>query len=298
MLGAFLFACSSKESLPETPAGSVDVKSAVWSLEENPGSYTFWFSPTEGLESVEVMELADNYIKVVVPQTGENISLSGEGALLSYGRYNVQASTLSEYPVAELSVVLPSDNTVKLSVKVCDAQGDGFSADFHGFCTKCPVPEVQREKISFDRKAFFYFFGDITLSGLRDYYLVLTDAPYTGVTPSSLKLTAAGHILAIEFGAIQKEASKFILPTGVYYPSANYSNLSWLYSNTALVAYNDSGSQDGIFVPCREITVAEENGIYTIRGSYQNSKLDIVDFEYVGELGTAEDMSNASDIVR
>lgn len=298
MSGAFLFACSNKESLPETPAGLVDVKSAVWSLEENPGSYTFWFSPTEGLEDVDVMKLADNYIKVVVPQTGENISLSDGNALVSYGKYNVQSSTLSEFPVAELSVVLPSDNTVKLSVKAYDAKGEGFCADFHGFCTKCPVVPEQNEKISFDRKAFFYFFGDVTLSGLRDYYIVLTDAPFTGATPGAMKLTGAGHILAIELSAIQREVAKFTLPAGTYYPAANYSNLSWLYSNTALVAYNASGSQDGISIPCKEITITEKDGVYTIKGSYQNSSLDIVDFEYVGELGTAEDMSSASDIVQ
>ena len=244
------------------------------------------------------MELADDYIKVVVPQTGENISLSAEGVLVSYGKFNVQASTLSSYPVAELSVVLPSENTVKLAVKAYDAAGEGFCADFHGFCTKCPAEPEKREKISFDRKAFFYFFGDLTLNGLRDYYLVFTDAPYTGSTPGALKLYSAGHVLAIELSAVQKEASKLVLPAGTYYPSANYSNFGWLYANTAIAAYNASGSLDGAYVPCMEITVSEEDGVYTVSGSYQNSSLDIVDFEYVGKLGTAEDMSGLSDIVQ
>ena len=147
--GAATLACSNAALDPDSGLAKVEVKSAVWSAAENPGSYTFWFSPTEGLGDVKAMTLADDYIKVVVKELGESISLNSEDALLSYGKYNVQASTLAGFASAELSVVLPSENTVKLSVRVEGADGEGFASDFHGFCTKCPVEQEPARTLRF-----------------------------------------------------------------------------------------------------------------------------------------------------
>lgn len=288
--GAGLLACSNKEAAPESDLAAVEIRSAVWSLSANPGSYTFWFSPTAGLEDEKAMTLADDCIKVVVKEPGEKIDLSSDGALLSYGKYNVQASTLAAFVDAELSVVLPSENTVRLSVRVRDAEG-GFSSDFHGFCTKSPAAEETARTLKLDRQVFFRYYRDInSISGLRDYYIAFSNAPFK-ISDGSIGLTGAGYLVAIELCAVQPEASKLKLPTGTYVLTGRYTDRSWLFGNTVVVHYNSSHSNDATYYLCDDVTVSEENGVYTIRTKFQDSDLGLTDIEYVGSVEDAEDWS-------
>ena len=289
--GAATLACSNAALDPDSGLAKVEVKSAVWSAAENPGSYTFWFSPTEGLGDVKAMTLADDYIKVVVKELGESISLNSEDALLSYGKYNVQASTLAGFASAELSVVLPSENTVKLSVRVEGADGEGFASDFHGFCTKCPVEQEPARTLRLDRQVFFRYYRDInSISGLKDYYIAFSNAPYK-VSDGSIGLTSAGYLVAIELCAVQGEASKLKLPTGTYSLTGYYSDRSWILGNTIVVHYNSSQSNDATYYLCDDVTVSEHNGVYTLRTTFQDSDLGLTAIEYVGKIEEAEDWS-------
>lgn len=263
----------------------------MWSAAENPGSYTFWFSPTEGLEDIKAMTLADDYVKVVIGELGEDISLNSEGTLLSYGKYNVQTSTLAEFASAELSITLPSENTVKLSARVSDVEGNGFTVDFHGFCTKCPVEPEPTRTLKLDRQVFFRYYRDLNaISGLRDYYIALSNVPYK-ISNGNVSLTSAGYIVAIELCAVQSTDSKLKLPTGTYSLTGRYSDRSWILGNTVVVHYNSSQSSDATYYLCDDVTISEDNGTYTIRTTFQDSDLGLTAIEYVGNIDEAEDWS-------
>ncbi len=291
MGGATILACSNKTLNPDSGLAKLEIRSAVWSAAENPGSYTFWFSPTAGLEDVKAMTLADDYVKVVVGELGEDISLDSEGTLLSYGKYNVQASTLAEFASAELFVTLPSENTVKLSARVSDADGNGFTVDFHGFCTKCPVEPEPTRTLKLDRQVFFRYYRNLNaISGLRDYYIALSNVPYK-ISDGNVSLTSAGYIVAIELCAVQSTDSKLKLPTGTYSLTGRYSDRSWILGNTVVVHYNSSQSSDATYYLCDDVTISEDNGTYTIRTTFQDSDLGLTAIEYVGNIDEAEDWS-------
>ena len=72
--------------------------------------YTFYFSPTKDLASLNAMLLADNYIKIVTKTPTGDIDLLNEGNSLSYEDVAVSAGTSDKVSKSSLSAPRKSLN--------------------------------------------------------------------------------------------------------------------------------------------------------------------------------------------
>ena len=68
--------------------------------------YTFYFSPTKDLSSLNAMLLADNYIKVVTRTPTGSIDLLSEGNSLLYEDIDISSGTSDQVSRSSLSLKL------------------------------------------------------------------------------------------------------------------------------------------------------------------------------------------------
>lgn len=286
MQGFFLYHATGGGQEPDPAQDSLEIQSAVYTVSSDDGAYTFWFSPTAGLVSPDAMLLADDYIKIQTRTASGDIDLSDDGAELSYDGLAVNSSNYSsDFTSASASLSLRAENVVSMNVDVTSVSGRTIKTDFYGFCTKYDPDAASAAEedgtICLDKAAFYYYFGET--DGLREYYLLLTDAAYTGDTGGTMMLTEEGYILSVDLCAVQDAASKYVLPSGTYTEGSSSGNFFYTTSNT-MVIYFDESLQQTQYQLAETVEVTVKDDVYTISALFLDSDLQVKRVSFTGEL--------------
>ncbi len=308
VLLAFAYSCEKPSSDVDVEKGvTVAVNSAVWSVDSVQTTiagkqhidykYTLWFSPTEGLTDREGMILADDYIcaEIVSDEAPSgDFAFSSANVSLSYAGIEVNRSTVDNFTVAELYVNLLSDNVVEFNTTVTPKTGKGFSASYHGFCSKWPDSTTTKGKcITLDRVPFFYYAGPATSDpSVTEYYLLFSSADITGDSAAEASLTQEGYLLCIDLYATPDPENKKHLPSGVYSRAASVSDHTWTTSNSMIEYYDASLSRSSYQIGQSDVSISEsEDGKYSFKVAFQNAEYAVDTLCFSGELPSPKDLT-------
>ncbi len=104
--------------------------SALYVYDEVETTYTFYFSPSEGITTLEAMWQADDYLRIITALPSGDIDLTAAGNELVYKDITVSASTAGNIVSSSLQLRLPSLTEVKMEAKVETANGQTLDANY------------------------------------------------------------------------------------------------------------------------------------------------------------------------
>ena len=175
------------------------IGSVVYQVDETGKTYTFYFSPTEGLLDLDAMLLADDYIKIETDTPTGDIDLLAEGNSLLYKKVDISAASADNTAKSTLSLQLTSLTTVKMTLDAAMKSGETLTASYNGTCSRHSEQSGQGEGIVLDTPVFSWWLGsEKPASGANDYYIAVTDAPYTIQSGVQAALTEPGYMLVID----------------------------------------------------------------------------------------------------
>lgn len=125
----------------------IDIKSAVYAVdEENANLFTFYLSPTEGLETVKEMEAADDYLKVMVEEPAGTVDTQAQLFSIDYEDISVSKTSMVGYANVNLSVnLLEQTSHLVLYVDVKTENGKTLLARYNNTCTLYELPTLNNQ---------------------------------------------------------------------------------------------------------------------------------------------------------
>lgn len=125
----------------------IDIKSAVYAVdEENDDLFTFYLSPTEGIETVKGMETADNYLKVSVENPTGTVDTKNQLFSIEYEDISVSKTSMVGYANVDLSVnLLEQTSRLVLYVDVKTESGKTLLARYNNNCTHYKLPTLNNQ---------------------------------------------------------------------------------------------------------------------------------------------------------
>ena len=236
-----------------------DIQSVLYEYDNLNGVYTFFISPSEGIENIEAMLNANDFIKIVSSSANGQIDLTSEGNSLSYKDFVVSSAESSGIEYSELSLVLDGNN-LRLSLSVKKNSGDELRAEYHGTCTN-----VSENHITLDRAVMSCYMGKE--SELENYYIVLTNAEFK-LDGNEYSLESEGYALQMD---IYVDNAGFVLdlPEGEYGSSSTASNFTYSDKFSGIMMKDAAGNVSEL-IPLSDKVVIEASGnnTYTISASF------------------------------
>lgn len=125
----------------------IDIKSAVYAVdEENTDLFTFYLSPTEGIETVKEMEAAANYLKVSVEDPNGTVDTKNQLFSIDYEDISVSKTSMVGYANVDLSVnLLEQTSRLVLYVDVKTESGKTLLARYNNTCTLYKLPTLNNQ---------------------------------------------------------------------------------------------------------------------------------------------------------
>ena len=125
----------------------IDIKSAVYAVdEENTDLYTFYLSPTEGIETVKQMEEAADYLKVSVEDPAGTVDTKNQLFSIDYEDISVSKTSMVGYANVSLSVnLLEQTSRLVLYVDVKTESGETLLARYNNTCTLYKLPTLNNQ---------------------------------------------------------------------------------------------------------------------------------------------------------
>ena len=128
----------------------IDIKSVVYAVdEENTDLFTFYLSPTEGLETVKEMEKAADYLKVSVENPNGTVDTKNQLFSIDYEDISVSKTSMVDYANVDLSVnLLEQTSRLVLYVDVKTESGMTLLARYNNTCTLYKLPTSTTSTVS------------------------------------------------------------------------------------------------------------------------------------------------------
>lgn len=125
----------------------IDIKSAVYAVdEENADLFTFYLSPTEGIETVKQMEEAADYLKVSVEDPAGTVDTKNQLFSIDYEDISVSKTSMVGYANVNLSVnLLEQTSHLVLYVDVKTESGKTLLARYNNTCTRYELPTLNNQ---------------------------------------------------------------------------------------------------------------------------------------------------------
>lgn len=125
----------------------IDIKSVVYAVdEENTDLYTFYLSPTEGIETVKEMEKAADYLKVSVEDPAGTVDTKNQLFSIEYKDISVSKTSMVGYANVDLSVnLLEQTSRLVLYVDVKTESGKTLLARYNNTCTLYKLPTLNNQ---------------------------------------------------------------------------------------------------------------------------------------------------------
>lgn len=125
----------------------IDIKSAVYAVdEENTDLFTFYLSPTEGIETVKEMEAAADYLKVSVEDPAGTVDTKNQLFSIEYEDISVSKTSMVGYANVNLSVnLLEQTSRLVLYVDVKTESGKTLLARYNNNCTLYKLPTLNNQ---------------------------------------------------------------------------------------------------------------------------------------------------------
>lgn len=125
----------------------IDIKSVVYAVdEENDDLYTFYLSPTEGIETVKDMETAADYLKVSVEDPAGTVDTKNQLFSIDYEDISVSKTSMVGYANVDLSVnLLEQTSHLVLYVDVKTESGMTLLARYNNNCTLYELPTLNNQ---------------------------------------------------------------------------------------------------------------------------------------------------------
>lgn len=125
----------------------IDIKSAVYAVdEENTDLFTFYLSPTEGIETVKEMEKAADYLKVSVEDPNGTVDTKNQLFSIDYEEISVSKTSMVGYANVDLSVnLLEQTSRLVLYVDVKTESGETLLARYNNTCTLYKLPTLNNQ---------------------------------------------------------------------------------------------------------------------------------------------------------
>lgn len=125
----------------------IDIKSAVYAVdEENANLFTFYLSPTEGIETVKEMEDAADYLKVSVESPAGTVDTKNQLFSIDYEDISVSKTSMVGYANVNLSVnLLEQTSHLVLYVDVKTENGKTLLARYNNTCTLYELPKLNNQ---------------------------------------------------------------------------------------------------------------------------------------------------------
>ena len=125
----------------------IDIKSAVYAVdEENVNLFTFYLSPTEGIETVKEMEKAADYLKVSVEDPAGTVDTKNQLFSIDYEDISVSKTSMVGYANVDLSVnLLEQTSRLVLYVDVETESGETLLARYNNTCTLYKLPTLNNQ---------------------------------------------------------------------------------------------------------------------------------------------------------
>lgn len=295
ILGAgLMWSCTSETPSPELGGGNTfiycdeegSIESAVYTVEDK--VYTFYFSPTKGLVTLDAILLADDYIKVVTGTPSGDIDLLSQGNSLQYKNIDISSETPDNVSRSSLSLTLTSTTTAVMDIDVSMTSGETLLAHFDGICVRDAEDEADGD-IVLDKQIFFYYMGPAeTGAGTSDYYMALTNLEgWTGsFAGNNFTPQGEGYILTLDFyGKAGEDWKDF--PTGTFTESADRKEQTYYSApNYSFVSYCAAdGTVTDLKLNGGPVTVTyDNNGYYTVTAEFIDMDGNDRTITYTGEL--------------
>lgn len=125
----------------------IDIKSVVYAVdEENTDLFTFYLSPTEGIETVKEMEKAADYLKVSVEDPAGTVDTKNQLFSIEYKDISVSKTSMVGYANVDLSVnLLEQTSRLVLYVDVKTESGKTLLARYNNTCTRYKLPTLNNQ---------------------------------------------------------------------------------------------------------------------------------------------------------
>ena len=236
-----------------------DIQSVLYEYDNLNGVYTFFISPSKGIEDIEAMLNANDYIKITSSVANGEIDLTSEGNSLSYMDFSISSAESSGIEYSELSLVLDSNN-LRLSLSAKKNSGDELRAEYHGTCTN-----VSENHITLDRAVMSFYMGKE--SELENYYIVLTNAEFK-LDGNEYSLESEGYALQMDL-YVDNAGFVLDLPEGEYGSSSTASNFTYSDKFSGIMMKDAAGNVSEL-IPLSDKVVIEASGnnTYTISASF------------------------------
>ena len=236
-----------------------DIQSVLYEYDNLNGVYTFFISPSKGIEDIEAMLNANDYIKITSSVANGEIDLTSEGNSLSYMDFSISSAESSGIEYSELSLVLDGNN-LRLSLSVKKNSGDELRAEYHGTCTN-----VSENHITLDRAVMSFYMGKE--SELENYYIVLTNAEFK-LDGNEYSLESEGYALQMDL-YVDNAGFVLDLPEGEYGSSSTASNFAYSDKFSGIMMKDAAGNVSEL-IPLSDKVVIEASGnnTYTISASF------------------------------
>lgn len=292
--GAFT-SCSSDESggpatQPENTFTFADVqypiKSVVYTYDKETKFYSFYFSPTAGLMDLDIMLMANDYIKInTKTPAGDLMSMDKNGCSVDY-----KGLEMSAQGPASLYVLLGSVSTIKMDLNVTLTSGETLVGNYYGFCVFCSDEGEAIQTPPLTTQIFARYMGSVK-AGTSNYYLAVTNAEFTvgasNGTPT-FELTSEGYALVLDFyGTPSEDWREF--PVGTFSESQNNEDHTYFADYSYVLHRNAQGEKETLSL-VDEITIQRDNetGETTITATYIDADYAEYTIIFSGELRIAD----------
>ncbi len=160
----------------KTPA--VKIKSAIYEIDAQQ-HYTFYLSPSEGINDVEGMKAANDYLSVVVAQPKGTVNTTSDFFSVAYKDISINKNTMTDVASISLSADLVTESRLNFRLVMEMKSGKKLFATYENTCTETKV--TLENQMSYNRQILdiksaiysianekYYFFLSPT-AGLTDY---------------------------------------------------------------------------------------------------------------------------------
>lgn len=233
--------------------------SALYVYDEVETTYTFYFSPSEGITTLEAMWQADDYLRITTSLPSGDIDLTQAGNELMYKNIVVSASTVGNIVSSSLQLRLPSLTEVKMEAKVETADGQTLDANYDGTCIRITEEREQGPAVELDTPIFSWYIGQ-SGAGTNDYYIAVGNVPYSIYQGTQFSLTSAGYALLLDCYFDSGDEWR-TFPTGTFKSSARYGDHTYHPTNSFMLQADGAGGYQQM--PLSSDVVIEREGTIT-----------------------------------
>lgn len=257
------------------------IGSVVYTVDEK--TYSFYFSPTQGLVDLDAMLMADDYMKIVTTApTGSIDLLSGNNRLI-YKNIDVSSANGDNVSKAVLSLQLTSLTTAEMSLDVAMTSGETLRAVYAGTCIKYTEQQSgDKYDVTLDKQIFGYYMGPAEgNAGTNGYYVAFTDAEYE-VQGTKFALASDGYALVLSFYGTTGEDWKD-MPTGAFAESGSFKDHTFDSEYSGVLYKN--GADQKLFTLLDPVKIVRsEADKVTITATFLDNNYEEKTLVYEGDL--------------